>query len=169
MQQPHSKAAAAVVVGDFFLAVPLFSVAVLFAPPSPRLQPPSTAAGRRTRRLPSAGMRGGAISVPVREFHASATGPLSSISPGHSPAATPVPPVVGIIDGMASPSPVPHPHGAPGAIWALTSTKKDKLNELLTELNANGVATGTSRAVVRLVRRAVRRAASQRHDPSARD
>ncbi len=31
---------------------------------------------------------------------------------------------------------------AGGGVWAQTSAKKEKLNELLTELNASGVDTG---------------------------
>lgn len=32
-----------------------------------------------------------------------------------------------------------------GGVWAQTSAKKEKLNELLTELNASGVDTGERR------------------------
>lgn len=35
---------------------------------------------------------------------------------------------------------------AGGGVWAQTSAKKDKLNELLTDLNAEGVETGASSA-----------------------
>lgn len=34
---------------------------------------------------------------------------------------------------------------AGGGVWAQTSAKKEKLNELLTELNASGVDTGKLR------------------------
>lgn len=38
-----------------------------------------------------------------------------------------------------------------GGVWAQTSAKKDKLNELLTELNEEGVDTGVRGELIALV------------------
>ena len=82
-----------------------------------------------------------------RQLHAT-TLHLSENLLGHSPMARSVPTTS---QQAASPSPAPSNQGpvwgtdsntAGGGVWAQTSAKKDKLNELLTELNADGVDTG---------------------------
>jgi len=86
--------------------------------------------------------------VTTRQFH-STTLQLSDNLLGHSPMARPAPTTA---QQAASPSPPSSSSQGPvwgtdsntagGGVWAQTSSKKDKLNELLTELNADGVDTG---------------------------
>ena len=85
------------------------------------------------------------ITATRRSYHASPT-PSSDNLLGYSPMAQPTPkskstspdakssqsPKQGAIWGVDS-------NTAGGGVWAQTSAKKDKLNELLTELNAEGV------------------------------
>mmetsp|Transcript_35972 Transcript_35972/g.86832 ORF Transcript_35972/g.86832 Transcript_35972/m.86832 type:complete len:637 (-) Transcript_35972:527-2437(-) len=82
----------------------------------------------------------------TRQIHASSPS-LSDNLLGHSPMARTIP----TTSQQAAAPPSPGNQGpswgvdantAGGGVWAQTSAKKDKLNELLTELNSDGVDTG---------------------------
>ena len=64
---------------------------------------------------------------------------------GHSPMARSDPnkPKPAVSPGSAGPSWGTDANTAGGGVWAQNSSKREKLNELLTELNADGVDTGT--------------------------
>jgi len=64
---------------------------------------------------------------------------------GHSPMARSDPnkPKPAISPGSAGPSWGTDTNTAGGGVWAQNSSKREKLNELLTELKENGVDTGT--------------------------
>ena len=67
---------------------------------------------------------------------------------GHSPMARPLPTTFPQTSETSSRSTNPGPvwgtdsNTAGGGVWSQTSAKKEKLSELLTELNASGVDTG---------------------------
>ncbi|KAL9188364.1 hypothetical protein ACHAXT_006742 [Thalassiosira profunda] len=80
--------------------------------------------------------------VSARPYHASPPS-LSDNLLGHSPMAQRAPAAPPQAAAAAPPSWGVDSNTAGGGVWAQTSAKKEKLNELLTELNADGVDTGT--------------------------
>ena len=96
-------------------------------------------------KLPSATLRQ-RYCYPISQFHTSSFA-LSDNLLGHNPMARTVPTTSQQAAGAAPTNNAPNMWGtdsntAGGGVWAQTSGKKDKLNELLTELNAEGVDTG---------------------------
>lgn len=106
-----------------------------FQSPGPPAHPPRHQASTSAcspRKHPSAARR---------SFHRSAAASSDNLL-GYSPMAKSAPskpaaqtPSQGAVWGVDS-------NTAGGGVWAQTSAKKDKLNELLTELNGEGVDTG---------------------------
>ena len=69
--------------------------------------------------------------------------PMARSVPNHASQTQKSPPAAHLSPGSAGPSWGVDANTAGGGVWAQNSSKREKLNELLTELNAEGVDTGT--------------------------